>query len=63
MTNKSVGRYEQALAEAQKAVELDPDFAIGYYSLGVNNAYLGRLERAGSAINRAVGTGLRSRSL
>ena len=29
MTNKSVGRYEQALAEAQKAIELDPDFAIG----------------------------------
>jgi tetratricopeptide (TPR) repeat protein len=58
MTNKSVGRYEQALAEAQKAVELDPDFAIGYYSLGVNNAYLGRLERAGSAINRAGTRGL-----
>ena len=58
MTNKSVGRYEQALAEAQKAIELDPDFAIAYYSLGVNNAYLGRLERAESAINRAVARGL-----
>ncbi len=58
MTNKSVGRYEQALAEAQKAIELDPDFAIVYYSLGVNNAYLGRLERAESAINRAVARGL-----
>jgi DNA-binding winged helix-turn-helix (wHTH) protein/tetratricopeptide (TPR) repeat protein len=58
MTNKSVGRYEQALAEAQKAIELDPDFAIVYYSLGVNNAYLGRLERAESAINRAGARGL-----
>jgi len=58
MTNKSVGRYEQALAEAQKAIELDPDFAIVYYSLGVNNAYLGRLERAESAINRGVARGL-----
>jgi DNA-binding winged helix-turn-helix (wHTH) protein/tetratricopeptide (TPR) repeat protein len=58
MTNKSAGRYEQALAEAQKAIELDPDFAIVYYSLGVNNAYLGRLERAESAINRAVAHGL-----
>jgi DNA-binding winged helix-turn-helix (wHTH) protein/tetratricopeptide (TPR) repeat protein len=58
MTNKSVGRYEQALAEAQKAIELDPDFAMVYYSLGVNNAYLGRLERANSAINRAVARGL-----
>jgi DNA-binding winged helix-turn-helix (wHTH) protein/tetratricopeptide (TPR) repeat protein len=58
MTNKSVGRYEQALAEAQSAIELDPDFAIVYYSLGVNNAYLGRLEQAESAINRAVARGL-----
>ena len=58
MTNKSVGRYEQALAEAQRAIELDPDFAIVYYSLGVNNAYLGRLEQAESAINRAVARGL-----
>ena len=58
MTNKSAGRYEQALKEAQKAIELDPDFAIVYYSLGVNNAYLGRLERAESAINRAVARGL-----
>jgi eukaryotic-like serine/threonine-protein kinase len=58
MTNKSVGRYEQALAEAQKAIELDPDFAMVYYSLGVNNAYLGRLEPADSAMNRAVARGL-----
>jgi eukaryotic-like serine/threonine-protein kinase len=58
MTNKSVGRYEQALAEAQKAIELDPDFAMSYYSLGVNNAYLGRLERADSALNRAAARGL-----
>ncbi len=58
MTNKSVGRYEQALAEAQKAIELDPDFAMVYYSLGVNNAYLGHLERADSAMNRAVARGL-----
>jgi DNA-binding winged helix-turn-helix (wHTH) protein/tetratricopeptide (TPR) repeat protein len=58
MTNKSVGRYEQALAEAQKAIELDPDFAMVYYSLGSNNAYLGRLEPADSAINRAGARGL-----
>jgi tetratricopeptide (TPR) repeat protein len=58
MTNKSAGRYEQALAEAQKAIELDPDFAIVYYSLAVNNEYLGHLERAESAINRGVARGL-----
>jgi eukaryotic-like serine/threonine-protein kinase len=58
ITNKSAGRYEQALAEAQKAIELDPDFAIVYYSLAVNNAYLGHLERAESTINRGVARGL-----
>ena len=32
--NKAAGRYEQALVEARKAIELDPDFAMGYYNLG-----------------------------
>ena len=27
--NKAAGRYEQAIGEARKAIELDPDFAIG----------------------------------
>ena len=35
-----------------------PILRLVYYSLGVNNAYLGRLERADSAINRAVARGL-----
>src|SRR5277367_3894139 len=41
--NKAAGRYEQALVEARKATELDPDFAIGYYNLAVNNFYLDRV--------------------
>src|SRR5580698_5658322 len=35
--NKAAGRYQQALAEAGKAIEVDPDFAMGYYNLGVNH--------------------------
>jgi eukaryotic-like serine/threonine-protein kinase len=58
MINKSAGRYEEAADEAQKAIALDPDFAIGYYNLGVNNAYLGRLEEADKAVERAVARGL-----
>ena len=38
--NKAAGRYERAIAEARKAIELDPDFAIAYYNLGVNHVYL-----------------------
>ena len=41
--NKAAGRYQQAIVEARKAIELDPDFAIGYYNLGVNNVYLDRI--------------------
>jgi DNA-binding winged helix-turn-helix (wHTH) protein/tetratricopeptide (TPR) repeat protein len=58
MVHKTPGRYEKALAEAQKAVELDPDFAIGYYSLGVNSVYLGRLEEGDSALRTAAARGL-----
>jgi tetratricopeptide (TPR) repeat protein len=56
--NKAAGRYQQALAEAQKAIEADPDFAIAYYNLGVNNLYLGRVEEAENILRRAAGRGL-----
>jgi tetratricopeptide (TPR) repeat protein len=58
MVNKTPGRYETALAEARKAVALEPDFAIGYYNLAVNLAYLDRLGEAGDPLRRAAGRGL-----
>ena len=56
--NKAAARYEQAIAEARKATEFDPDFAIGYYNLGVNNVYLDRVEEAENVLRRAAGRGL-----
>jgi DNA-binding winged helix-turn-helix (wHTH) protein/Tfp pilus assembly protein PilF len=56
--NKAAGRYQQALTEAEKAIEADPDFAIAYYNLGVNNLYLGRVEEAENVLHRAAGRGL-----
>jgi DNA-binding winged helix-turn-helix (wHTH) protein/tetratricopeptide (TPR) repeat protein len=56
--SKGEGRYEQAVLAARKAVELDPDFTMGYYNLAVNNAYLGRLDEAENALRRAAGRGL-----
>lgn len=56
--NKMAGRYEQAIAEARKGIELDPDFAIGYYNLAVNHVYLNRLEEGENALRRAGGRGL-----
>jgi tetratricopeptide (TPR) repeat protein len=56
--SKGEGRYEQAATAARKAVELDPDFTMGYYNLAVNNAYLGRFDEAENTLRRASGRGL-----
>jgi eukaryotic-like serine/threonine-protein kinase len=58
MVNKTFGNYENAKNEARKAIELDPDFGIGYYSLGVNNTYLNRLDEAEKTLRSAAGRGL-----
>ena len=56
--NKAAGRYEKAAAEARKAIELDSDFAFGYFNVAVNNVYLDRLGEAQNALRRAAGRGL-----
>jgi DNA-binding winged helix-turn-helix (wHTH) protein/tetratricopeptide (TPR) repeat protein len=56
--SKALGRYQPALAETRKAIELDPDFAIAYYNLAVLNVYLGRIEEAEEVLRRAQGRGL-----
>ena len=47
------GKYEKAVEEAKKAIELDPDFAIGYSQSCLNYVYLGRLEEAENTLQRA----------
>jgi serine/threonine protein kinase/Tfp pilus assembly protein PilF len=54
--NKTTGQYEKALAEARKAIELNPDS--GYYNLAVNLVYLDRLGEAEDTLRRAAGRGL-----
>jgi len=56
--SKSTAQYEKAAAEASKAILLDPDFAIAYFNLAVNNVYLDRLEQAEHTLRRAAGRGL-----
>jgi len=56
--NKVPGHYEAALAEARKAIDVDPDFAFGYYGLAIDNAYLGRMAEAENILQRAAGRGL-----
>jgi len=56
--SKTTGQYEKAAAEASKAIELDPDFAIAYFNLAVSDVYLDRLEEAEHTLRRAAGRGL-----
>ena len=56
--SKAKGQYEKSAAEARKAIEIDPDFAMAYYSLAVNRVYLDRLEEAQDTLRRAAARGL-----
>jgi len=58
IVHKAAGRFEAGLAEAQRTVAANPDFAIGYYSLGTNHQYLGRLGEAEQALSAAAARGL-----
>ncbi|HSZ02326.1 MAG TPA: protein kinase [Terriglobales bacterium] len=48
-----LGEYEKGAEEAQKAVELAPDFGIGYALLGFDSLSLDRLGEAEDAVRRA----------
>ncbi|MGA8343491.1 MAG: hypothetical protein WB781_16285, partial [Candidatus Sulfotelmatobacter sp.] len=44
--NKAAGQFGKGgRTEARKAIELDRDFAFGYFNLAVNDIYLDRLEK------------------
>jgi len=48
-----LGEYEKAAEEAQKNIELAPDFGIGYVHLGYSSLNLDRLGTAEDAVRRA----------
>ncbi|MEO8595674.1 MAG: winged helix-turn-helix domain-containing protein [Candidatus Solibacter sp.] len=56
--NKFPGHYEEAATQAAKAMEIDPDFGIAYYSVAVNYTYLQRFEAADKVLQRAAARGL-----
>ena len=47
------GKYEKAVEEGQKAIELDPDFAIGHNILALSYQYLDRMGDAENTLQRA----------
>ena len=48
------GKYEQTIAEARKAIELDPDFAVGYLNLSYGYLNVGRLADAENVVRTAT---------
>jgi DNA-binding winged helix-turn-helix (wHTH) protein len=47
------GKYERVVEESSKAVQLDPDFALGYSNLAFGYVYLDRLEQAEKTLQLA----------
>jgi eukaryotic-like serine/threonine-protein kinase len=59
----ALGKYETSVAEAQIAVELDPDFSIGYFILSSSDLALERADEARNMLQRAFQRNLHSPEL
>jgi tetratricopeptide (TPR) repeat protein len=47
------GHHQKAVEEGQQAIELDPDFSIGYYNVGFAYLYLNRISEAEALLRKA----------
>ncbi|MBV8834028.1 MAG: protein kinase [Acidobacteriaceae bacterium] len=52
-TSPGTGHFERAVEEGQKAIELDPDFAIGYENVAFADLYLNRVPEAEALLHKA----------
>ena len=52
-TSPGSGHYDTAVEEGQKAIELDPDFSIGYENVAWTYVYLNRLPEAEAVLRKA----------
>jgi serine/threonine protein kinase/tetratricopeptide (TPR) repeat protein len=52
-TSPGLGRYEIAVDEGLKALELDPSFAIGYYNVAFAYLYMNRVPEAEALLRKA----------
>jgi len=53
-TSTGSGHYARAVEEGQKAIEQDPDFAIGYENVAFNYVYQNRLSEAEAVLRKAA---------
>ena len=61
--SQGLGKYEQSIESARKAIELDPDFIYGYGNPAFSYLYTNRLEEAEDTARRASKRGLDSSEL
>jgi tRNA A-37 threonylcarbamoyl transferase component Bud32/tetratricopeptide (TPR) repeat protein len=54
LTSPGTGHHERAAEEGQKAVELDPNFSIGYFNAAFAYVYLNRLSEAEAVLRKAA---------
>jgi tetratricopeptide (TPR) repeat protein/predicted Ser/Thr protein kinase len=54
LTSPGTGHHERAVEEGLKAIEGDPDFAIGYYNTAFAYVYLNRLREAEALLRKAA---------
>ena len=52
-TTQGSGHYDKAVEEGQKAIELDPDYSIGYENVAFAYIYLNRLPEAEALLRKA----------
>ncbi len=52
-TSQTLGRYENAVEEGQKAIQLDPDFAMGYINTAWAHVYKNNLAEAEAVLRKA----------
>jgi eukaryotic-like serine/threonine-protein kinase len=57
-TTQGSGHYDKAVEEGQKAIELDPDYAIGYANVAFAYIYLNRLPDAEALLRKASEHGI-----
>jgi serine/threonine protein kinase/tetratricopeptide (TPR) repeat protein len=54
LLDQELGKYQASIGEAQKAIEVDPDFPFGYINLGWSYLFLDRIEDAVNTLQSAA---------
>jgi tetratricopeptide (TPR) repeat protein len=54
LMDQELGKYQASIGEAQKAIDVDPDFPFGYINLGWSYVFLDRVGDAVNTLQRAA---------